>query len=230
MNTRPAIAIVPVRSAPAFAATAIDTVPPPVPDAPDTTVIHGTSEVAVQAQPLAPVTLTLAVPAAAATRTDAADSAKLQLGGRGGGGAGVGVGSGVGFGGGGVGEGVGVGVGVGGGAVPASVTTTIWPPTRTVPERSPPEFWAARSEIDALPVPDAGPAIVSQAASLTAVHGQPFSVSSAIVIDPPLTGTAAFDGEALNRQGAGSWVTISCVLLTSRIARRTIASGFARTL
>jgi hypothetical protein len=236
-----------VRSAAEFAAIAIDTVPLPLPDPPDAIVIHDAFEVAVHAQPLADVTLTLAVPAAAATRTDAEESANVQVDSPGGGvgagvgagGVGVGVGaggvgvgaggSGVGDGGGGVGVGPGpgdgvgvggVGVGVGATTEPASVTTTLCPPTRTVAARSVSGFAAARSVIDALADPVDAPAIVSHGASLTAVHAQPFSVSSATVIEPPMAGTAAFDGETLNRQGAPSCVNAICVLLTSRIARR----------
>jgi hypothetical protein len=232
---------VPVRSAAGFAAIAIDTVPLPLPDSPAAIVIHGAFELAVHAQPPADVTLTLAVTAADATRTDVEESAKVQVGGVGGVGVGVGVGVGdgvgvgVGVGGSGVGEGVGVGlgtgvgpgvgdgvggVGVGGTTEPASVTTTVSPPTRTVAVRSVPGFSAARSVIEALADPVDAPAMVSHAASLTAVHAQPFSVSSATAIVPPPAETAAFDGETLNRQGAASCVTVTCELLTSRIARR----------
>jgi hypothetical protein len=245
----PAIVTVPLRSAAELAAIVIVTVPLPVPVAPDAIVIHGALEAAAHAQPLAVVTLTLAVPADAPTCTDAVESVNAQGAGAGvgvgAGGAGVGVGAGgVGVGSGpgagvgvgvgaGVGEGVGVGVGVGAGGIttdPASVTTALCPATRTVATRSVPGFAAARSVMAALPDPDEAPAIVNQAASLIAVHAQPFRVSSATVMVPPDAETDAFDGETLKRHAAASCVTMICVLLTSSIARRWIASGFARTL
>jgi hypothetical protein len=66
---------VPVRDAPAvLAATLSDTVPLPVPLAPDDTVIHDALLVAVREQPVIPVTETLTVPPAAATVVLVADS------------------------------------------------------------------------------------------------------------------------------------------------------------
>src|SRR5215470_12709778 len=100
---------------------------------------------------------------------------------------------------------------------------------RTVPVRSAPGFAAARTVIVALPVPLDGLATVSHGPSLIAVHVQPFNVSSLTMSEPPETGTAALDGVTLKRQGAASCVSVICVLLTSRTARRTIASGFAST-
>jgi hypothetical protein len=66
---------VPVRDVPAvFAATLSDTVPLPVPLAPDDTVIHDALLEAVRAQPVVPVTVTLTVPPAAATLVPVDDS------------------------------------------------------------------------------------------------------------------------------------------------------------
>ncbi|HXI27532.1 MAG TPA: hypothetical protein VNG89_03900 [Vicinamibacterales bacterium] len=145
-------------------------------------------------------------------------------------GAGAGVGVGVGAGpGAGAGVGCGVGDGEGDGVGPtgagattaaASVTTMRWSATRTVPTRSGPGFSAARSAIVPFPDPADGAAIVSHAASLEAVHAQPFNVVSATLTDPPLASSAALAGDTVNRHGAGSWVTLSCVLLTSSVARR----------
>ena len=56
MNTRFAIAIVPVRAAPALAAALNITVAFPLPVAPDVTVIHGTALLADQAHPGGDVT------------------------------------------------------------------------------------------------------------------------------------------------------------------------------
>ena len=61
----PAIVSVPVREVPAvLAATLNPTVPLPVPLAPDVTEIHDALLVAVRAQPVVPVTVTLAEPPA----------------------------------------------------------------------------------------------------------------------------------------------------------------------
>jgi hypothetical protein len=57
VNSRPAIVIVPARPPPLFAATLNVTVPLPLPVLPDVTVIQGTLLVAVQPQPVAPVTV-----------------------------------------------------------------------------------------------------------------------------------------------------------------------------
>jgi len=67
VNVCPAIVRVPVRAAPAFAATANATVPLPLPVAPDVMVIHGALLLAVHAQPAVVVTSELPVPPAAAT-------------------------------------------------------------------------------------------------------------------------------------------------------------------
>ena len=132
-------------------------------------------------------------------------------------GAGAGVGCGVGDG---AGDGEGDGVGVGATTAAASVTTMRWSATRTVPTRSGPGFSAARSAIVPFPDPADGAAIVSHAASLEAVHAQPFNAVSATLTDPPPASSAALAGDTVNRHGAGSWVTLSCVLLTSSVARR----------
>jgi hypothetical protein len=68
---------VPVRDVPAvLAATLSDTVPLPVPLAPDDTVIHDALLEAVRAQPEVPVTVTLTVPPVAATLVPVDDSVK----------------------------------------------------------------------------------------------------------------------------------------------------------
>jgi hypothetical protein len=219
VNVRPAIVSVPLRSAPEFALVVNVTVPFPVSEPPDETVIHEAFDVAVHEQPAAAVTLTLALPDPAPTRVEELDS-EYTHGAGGGGGGGVGVG-------------VGVGGGVPGGSpriAPACVTTTVWPATRTVPVRSAPPLAAARSVSEALAEALAGPEIVSHAESLVAVHAQPFKVSMVTGIVPPPTETAVFDGETLNRHGAASCVTVTCVLFTPRTARRRIASGFGITL
>jgi hypothetical protein len=216
----PPIVSVPVRSDPGLAPIENATAPLPIPDAPDVTVIQLAFDVAVQAQPAAADTETLPVEAPKTTRDDVEASVNAQLGG--GGGIGVGTGAGVGAG--------CPGTGGSGTTVPASVTTTDCPATRIVPTRSVPGFAAARSVNTPLAVPVAVPPIVSHAESLTADHAQPFNVSTFTVMDPPPAGTAALAGATVNRQGAPSWVSATCVLLTSIVARRTIASGFARTL
>lgn len=58
----PAIVIVPVRAAPALAATVKSTVPLPLPLAPAVIVIHVSAVVAVHTQPVAVVTATVPVP------------------------------------------------------------------------------------------------------------------------------------------------------------------------
>ena len=227
VNVWPAIVSVPLRSAPGFAPVVNVTVPLPEPDAAEDTAIHAAFAVAVHEQPLAVVTLTLAVPAPAPTRVDELDSEYTQGAGDGGGGVGVGVGTGDG-----IGPGAGSGVVPGGSATvaPASVTTTLWPATRTVPARSPPLFAAARSVSVAVAEPLAAPTIVNHAASLVAFHAQPFNVSIVTGMVPPEAETAVFDGATLKRQGAASCVSDTCVLLTSSVARRRIASGFAMTI
>lgn len=219
MNVCPPIVSVPVRSDPGLAPIENATAPLPTPDAPDVTVIQLTFDVAAHAQPAAADTATLPVEAPKTTRDDVEASVNAQLGG-GGGGAGVGVGGGVGC----------PGTGGSGTTVPASVTTTDCPATRIVPTRSVPGFAAARSVNTPLVVPLAVLAIVSHGESLIADHAQPFNVSTFTVTDPPPAGTAALAGATVNRQGAPSWVSATCVLLTSIVARRTIASGFASTL
>lgn len=68
MNVCPPIITVPVREVPAvFAATLNDTVPAPVPLAPAVTVIHAALLVAVRAQPVVPLTVTVTVPPPATT-------------------------------------------------------------------------------------------------------------------------------------------------------------------
>jgi regulatory protein len=227
VNVCPAMVSVPLRSAPEFALVVNVTVPLPLPEPPDETVIHPAFGVTLHEQPLAVVTLTLAVPAPTPTRVDELDSEYTQGAGDGGGGVGVGAGAGSG-----VGPGAGSGVVPGGSGTvaPASLTTTVWPATRTVPVRSAPLFAAARSVSAALAEPLAAPTIVNHAASLVAFHAQPFNVSIATGIVPPAAETAVFDGATLKRQGAASCVTGTCVLLTSRTARRSIASGFGMTV
>jgi hypothetical protein len=230
VNVCPAIVSVPVRSDPGLAPIENATAPLPMLDAPEVTVIQLAFDVAVHAQPLAADTATLPVDAPKATRDDVEASVNEHVG------DGVGVGVGVGVG---LGPGGGVGVGVGGGwpgtggsgtIVPASVTTTDCPATRTVPTRSVPGFAAARRVNTPLAAPFTVPAIVSHEASLTADHAQPFNVSTLTVTEPPPAGTPAFAGATVKRQGAASCVSATCVLLTSIVARRTMASGFASTL
>jgi hypothetical protein len=68
---------VPVREVPpVLAATLSDTVPLPVPVAPDVTVIQETLLVAVRPQPVVPVTVTLAVPPPATTLVLVDDNVK----------------------------------------------------------------------------------------------------------------------------------------------------------
>lgn len=63
--------IVPVRElAPVLAETLKVTVPPPLPVAPETIVIHGVDVAAVHAQPLVAVTVTASVPPAWPTETE----------------------------------------------------------------------------------------------------------------------------------------------------------------
>jgi len=222
VNVCPAIVSVPVRSDPGLAPIENATAPLPMLDAPEVTVIQLAFDVAVHPQPLAADTATLPVDAPKATRDDVEASVNEHVG------DGVGVGLGAG---GGVGVGVGwPGTGGSGTIVPASVTITDCPATRTVPTRSVPGFAAARSVNTPLAAPFTVPAIVSHDASLTADHAQPFSVSTLTVTEPPPAGTPAFAGATVKRQGAASCVSASCVLLTSIVARRTIASGFASTL
>lgn len=218
MKVCPPIVSVPVRSDPGLAAIENATAPLPIPVAPEVTVIQLTFDVAVHAQPAAADTATVPAETPKTTRDDAEASVNAQLGG--GGGMGVGGGVGVGC----------PGAGGSGTTVPASVTTTDCPATRIVPTRSVPGFAAARSVNAPLVVPVAVPAIVSHAESLTADHAQPFNVSTVTVIDPPAAGTPALAGATVKRHGAPSCVSATCVLLTSSVARRTIASGFARTL
>ena len=68
VNVWPAIAIVPERAAPVFAAALKPTLPPPVPLAPDVTVTHPSLLAAVQEQALPVATVALPVPPA--TETD----------------------------------------------------------------------------------------------------------------------------------------------------------------
>jgi hypothetical protein len=238
VNVCPAIVSVPVRSDPGLAPIENATAPLPTLDAPEVTVIQVAFDVAVHAQPLAADTATLPVDAPKATRDDVEASENEHVGDGVGVGVGVGVGPGAGVG---VGLGPGVGVGVGAGVgwpgtggsgtiVPASVTTTDCPATRTVPTRSVPGFAAARNVNTPLAAPFTVPAIVSHAASLTADHAQPFNVSTLTVTEPPPAGTPAFAGATVKRQGAASCVSGTCVLLTSIVARRTMASGLASTL
>jgi hypothetical protein len=67
VNVWPAIATVPVRAPPLFAAMLRPTEPSPVPVAPEVTVIHGAPLVAVHAQAAAVVTVTVVVLAPAST-------------------------------------------------------------------------------------------------------------------------------------------------------------------
>jgi hypothetical protein len=60
--------MVPVRATPVFAATLYETLPFPVPLAPEVMVIHRTFEVATQLQPELPVTVTVPVVAADVVR------------------------------------------------------------------------------------------------------------------------------------------------------------------
>lgn len=62
VNVCPAMTAVPVRAEPEFAAAVSLTVPLPVPDAPEETVIHDACEAALHAQALPAETLTLVVP------------------------------------------------------------------------------------------------------------------------------------------------------------------------
>ncbi len=66
VNVWPATVMVPVRAPPVFAATVNATDPFPLPLAPDVTVIHASLRLAVQAQPVPVVTVTLPDPPAAA--------------------------------------------------------------------------------------------------------------------------------------------------------------------
>jgi len=184
-NVCPAIVTVPVRSLVAvFAATVSCTAPVLLPDAPDATVIHGTFEAAVHAQPAPAATVTLVDPPAAATRTLDDDNVNVH---------GGGDGSGPGFG-----VGVGGGVGVGAGATPACVTATDCPATRIVADRDATSvFGKARSVADPLADALIAPDAVSHGASLAAVQAHPFSVSMATVTDPPAAGTATFAGVTL---------------------------------
>jgi hypothetical protein len=154
--------------------------------------IHAALADAVHAQPAPAATDTLAVPPAAATLVLDEDSVNVH--GAGGGGAGDGDGSGPGFGGG----GGGTGVGGGGGATPACVTATDCPAARTVADRAATSpLGDARSVTDPLVDALIAPAAVSHGASLAAVQAQPFSVSTAMLTEPPAAGTAAFEGETL---------------------------------
>jgi hypothetical protein len=98
VNVWPPMVRVPVRSDPGFAATANATVPLPMPEAPDVTVIQLAFDVAVHAQPAAAETATLPLEAPKATRDEVDASVNAQLGGGGGVGVGVGVGVGAGVG------------------------------------------------------------------------------------------------------------------------------------
>ena len=186
-NVWPAIVTMPLRSLVAvFAATSRRTVPLPLPFAPAPIVIHGVLDDDAHVQPAPAATDTVTDPPAATTLALVADSVKVHGGGGGGPGSGAGVGVGVG---GGVGDGV-------GGATPACVTTTASPATLTVAVRDAVSaFAAARSVTDPLADALIGPADDSHGASLAAVHVQPFSVSIAIVTDPPAAGTDAFAGD-----------------------------------
>ena len=77
VNVTPAIVTVPVRElAVVLVATLRDTVPLPVPLAPDVTLIHDALLVADRAQPVVPVTVTLTPPPTAATLVLVDDSEK----------------------------------------------------------------------------------------------------------------------------------------------------------
>lgn len=73
-----AIDTVPVRSGPVFAATVRSTCPFPLPGEPDATVIHGTLLVAVQAQPVPAVTVTVPWPASGPMFAPVVESVYVQ--------------------------------------------------------------------------------------------------------------------------------------------------------
>jgi hypothetical protein len=89
VNSWPAIVIVPLRAAPAFAATLYPTEPFPVPVAPAVTVSHGALLTAVQAHPAPDVTVTVPAYAFASTFWLGGAIEYAQGGGGGGGGAGA---------------------------------------------------------------------------------------------------------------------------------------------
>ena len=104
VNVLPAINSMPLRAAPVLAATAKDTEPSPLPVRPLEIVIHGTSEVAVHAQPDPAVTDTEPLsPDACAFAFEGAMEYTHGVGVGGGGGSGAGGAGGGGAGGGGVG-------------------------------------------------------------------------------------------------------------------------------
>lgn len=79
VKVEPAIVSVPVRAAvDGFAATLNLTVPGPDPKAPEVIVIHELLVVAFQAQPVAVVTVPLAVPPPAANDTESGETANVQ--------------------------------------------------------------------------------------------------------------------------------------------------------
>jgi len=144
-----------------------------------------------------------------------------------GGGAGAGSGAGPGEG-----DGVGEGVGV---VPPSAGAAACWiviacGPTVTVPVRSTGDVFRATVNVtvaERSPFALAGGAIHDTA--LVIVHAQPVRVSMATRSSPPFAETAVFAGVTVYRQGAASWSTVTCVLLTSRTPRRCTGSALALT-
>lgn len=224
----PAIAIVPVRAAPVFAAALKRTDPLPLPLAPAVTVIHAAFDTAVHAQPGPAVTAIVPVPPAAGTDASVAPMENVHVGA--GAGLGDGGGGGAGAGAGGTGSGAGTGTAGGGGAGAAAwLMATGCPAIVAVPERSPPPFAATRRVTEPLLVPLARPSIVIHAAWLSAVQAQPVSVSIVTATVVPPAGAETLAGATRYRHGAASCTMAISVLLTSTMPRRCTASALGAT-
>lgn len=203
-----------------LAATVNVTVPLPLPLAPDTTVVHVAPLVAVHAQLVPLVTVTVPPPPAAPIDWAVGLIVKVH---------GVGVGDGVGMGdgdaggvgaGGGAGDAVGEGagdaggVGVGLGTRAACATTNVWPAIVKAPLLAPPLLdWtvnATRPE----PIPVAPELIATQVAAGAAVHEQSLAV---VTVTCPVAPSAPTDcdlGEISNGHGVPSCRTGTAWLLT----------------
>src|SRR5439155_19131146 len=91
---------------------------------------------------------------------------------------------------------------------------------------APPPLAPTLSVTVPLPVPLDPDATPIQSAWLTAVHPQLLPDCTVTVSDPPAAGTAVVGASTSNRQAA-SCAMVTCVLLTSIVPRRAVASVFA---
>ena len=182
----------------------------PEPNVADVTVSQLSYDAVVHAHPAPAVSVTVPVPPVAETFALAGAIAKVHDGDGGSGEGGLGAG------------GFGVGVGV---CTADCAIVIAASPIVTLPLRAAPSFAATLTVTVPARVPVELGGTLIQGESAVADHEQPVSVSTAIATAPPFADTVVLAGVTVNRHGAASCSTMTCVLLTSMVARRCAAAG-----